>query len=280
MSELQKRLLKMACSTLTGKRAQGYFLPYRYADQVPAQEDPPVYSALEKGFSAAREGFRSLLQEAVEEREIFRAFEGAVPPNPRWEQSWFPGLDGACAYLIVKRFRPKRIIEVGSGHSTRFLCKALRDGDIPCHFTAIDPCPRAEIKALGVEAIPRMVQMLSPSYFESLEGGDILFIDSSHLLLAGSDVDYLLNRVIPLLPSGVLIHFHDVFLPDAYPADWSWRGYNEQQGIIPLLTFGNFKILWSSAYVRTRMAEEVACLEAFIPLEDEAREGSLWIARP
>ena len=71
-----------------------------------------------------------------------------------------------------------------------------------------------------------------------LAPGDVLSIDSSHILMPGTDVDILLNRVLPALPAGVLVHIHDVFLPDDYPPAWSWRGYNEQLGVAALVQGG------------------------------------------
>ncbi|MFX7914564.1 class I SAM-dependent methyltransferase, partial [Acinetobacter baumannii] len=81
--------------------------------------------------------------------------------------------------------------------------------------------------------------------FAALAAGDVLFIDSSHVLMPGSDVDLLFNQVLPRLKPGVLVHIHDIFLPDDYPASWGWRGYNEQQGVACLLQ-GGWRLLWAS----------------------------------
>ena len=70
--------------------------------------------------------------------------------------------------------------------------------------------------------------------FEPFKPSDILSVDGSHLLMPGTDVDIVLNRVLPMLPAGTVIHFHDIFWPDPYPAVWDWRGYNEQNAIAPL----------------------------------------------
>ena len=96
------------------------------------------------------------------------------------------------------------------------------------------------------------------SAFEALVEGDILFIDSSHILMPGTDVDMLFNHVLPGLPRGVLVHVHDVFLPDDYPPEWEWRGYNEQLAVATLIQGGAFQLLWSSHYAATRMATAVA----------------------
>ena len=106
------------------------------------------------------------------------------------------------------------------------------------------------------------------------------FIDSSHILMPGTDVDFLLNRVVPALPSGVRLHIHDIFLPDAYPADWEWRGYNEQLGVAALIQGGGFRLLWASHYVATRMAAAVAASAVgALELKAGAHEASLWLMK-
>ena len=98
--------------------------------------------------------------------------------------------------------------------------------------------------------------------------------------MPGSDVDLILNRVLPILPAGALIHLHDIFLPDGYPPAWSWRGYNEQSAVAPLLTSGGYRLLWSSRYVATRMASEVrAAGLGALALLPGAHEASLWLEK-
>lgn len=275
---MNARLLKMGLSTLLGWRRQGYFIPYRYADRVDIAGGP--YPAIERLFDGHRDDFARLLTSVGEFAEPLQAFSDAQPPDPRWQQSWFPRLDGAIAYGLTRLQRPGRIIEVGSGHSTRFFFRACRDAGLECRLTAIDPAPRADLAQLPVELLRRPLQQVDLSVFAGLAAGDVLFIDSSHLLLPGSDVDWLLNRVWPALAEGVLVHFHDILLPDDYPQQWHWRGYNEQQGVAPLLSAGAAQPLWSSHYVVTRMQEVLARSElAQLPLPDEAIETSLWLRK-
>ncbi len=103
-----------------------------------------------------------------------------APPAPRWNQDWFPRLDAAAAYAMVRALEPKRIIEVGSGHSTRFMARAVADGRLGTRLTAIDPEPRASLEGLNVRWLKQPVQAAELSLFEQLEESDILFIDSSH----------------------------------------------------------------------------------------------------
>jgi hypothetical protein len=108
----------------------------------------------------------------------------------------------------------------------------------------------------------------------------MLFIDSSHILMPGTDVDLLLNRILPILPSGALVHFHDIFLPDDYPPDWDWRGYNEQLGVGTLLQGNGFQLLWSSHYAVTRMSAAVTgSVAGKLEKLAGAREASLWLVK-
>ncbi len=199
------------------------------------------------------------------------------PPAPRWNQDWFPRLDAAAAYAMVRSTRPRRIVEVGSGHSTRFLARAVADGGLATRITAIDPEPRASIEGLAVEWIRTPVQRVAA--FPPLGAGDILFIDSSHQLKPGSDLEFLLNAVLPLLPAGVRVHFHDIFLPDEYPQQWTWRRYNEQAAVAALITSNVFKVDFASHATVTRQPEALTGVLARLPLVEGALESSLWLTR-
>jgi len=200
------------------------------------------------------------------------------PPSPRWDQDWFPRLDAAAAYALVRREPPRRIVEVGSGHSTRFLVRAIADGGLATRITAIDPEPRASIRGLEIEFLEKRVQEVPENPFHELQPGDILFIDSSHQLKAGSDVDLLFNKILPLLPSGARVHVHDVFLPDEYPAEWAWRRYNEQNFIKDLLP--RYAVEFSSHWIASRRPDllERGVLGR-LPLVAGALESSLWLRK-
>ena len=198
------------------------------------------------------------------------------PPAPRWNQDWFPRLDAAAAYAMVRGTRPKRIVEVGSGHSTRFLARAVADGGLDTHITAIDPKPRASIRGLNVEWLQTRVETLPHAAFAALEANDILFIDSSHQMKPGGDVEFLLTEVIPRLPAGVRVHFHDVFLPDDYPGQWAWRRYNEQAEVQKMIDGGGFRVDFSSHVSKQKSIQGVL---ARLPLVPGAVEASLWLTR-
>lgn len=227
----------------------------------------------------AEDRFRDVLGWIDAYADDLLALDGPAP-EPRWTQDWFPRLDGAAAYAIVRRTGPRRIVEIGSGHSTRFMARAVRDGGHGTLVTAVDPAPRADIRRLPVAHVAKAVQHADPSVFADLAAGDVLFIDTSHVVMPGSDVDHLFSTILPALPAGVLVHVHDVVLPDDYPADWRWRGYNEQAAVLAWLAAGGLVPLFASHYVATRMADALRTgVVGRIPLPTGARETSLWMEK-
>ena len=231
-------------------------------------------------FEAAEEEFAGHLRAIQAHAASLAAIGGDSPPAPRWNQDWFPRLDAAAAYAMVRRLRPRRIVEVGSGHSTRFMARAIADGGIDSVLTSIDPRPRATLDGLPIKILRQPVQRCGTEPFAALEPGDILFIDSSHRQSAGGDVEFLLQKVLPTLPAGVLLHFHDIFLPDGYPAHWAWRRYDEQTAVAALIAEGGYAPLFSSAWVVSRRPEWLAQgILAQLPLMAGALESSLWLRR-
>ena len=209
-----------------------------------------------------------------------QAIGDGPPPSPRWTQDWFPTLDAAAAYAMVRHRRPARIVEIGAGHSTRFMQRAIDDGGLPTRITAIDPAPRRRIENLDIDFRQATLADVGLELFIGLEPGDMLFIDSSHILYPGTDVDDLLNRVLPVLPSGMLVHLHDIFLPDDYPVEWDWRGYNEQQAVAVLMLSGAYTPLFSSHYVATRMAARCGnSVVARLPVNPNGHPASLWLRK-
>ena len=214
------------------------------------------------------------IQEYAPELEAIGA---EPPPAPRWNQDWFPRLDAAAAYAVVRATKPRRIVEVGSGHSTRFMARAVADGGLATRITAIDPEPRATLAGLDIEWLRMPVERVKP--FPQLEANDILFIDSSHQLKPGNDVEFLLLKIVPGLPAGTRVHFHDIFLPDDYPTEWSWRRYDEQSQVKRLIDEGVLQIDFSSHQTVTREPEKLSGVLARLPLMPGALESSLWLTK-
>lgn len=275
----KSRRLALGLATLAGRR-KGWFLPYRYAGDLPGPGELAAYGAMEAMLAAREAAFRQVLAEIERLAPALRAIGDEAAPAPRWRQDWFPRLDAAAAYALVRRDRPARILEIGSGHSTRFLARAIADGELSCRLAAIDPAPRATLEGLDLTLIRKPLHRAGESPFADLQAGDFLVVDSSHLLMPGSDVDQIVGRILPALPPGVLVHFHDIFLPDDYPAAWAWRGYNEQQALLALLQGGSWRVDFASHYVASRMkAATMQGVLADLPLLPGAEESSLWIVK-
>jgi predicted O-methyltransferase YrrM len=235
--------------------------------------------ALDRVLASRKLAFAALLQQLARYEADLARF-GGDPPAPRFEQDWFPRLDAAMAYCMVRDRLPGRIVEIGSGHSTRIMARATADGGLTTEFTAIDPKPRAPLAGLPVRHLASRLQDASAGPIQALTRGDFLFIDSSHIHSPGSDVEIVFASLLPALPAGAIVHIHDVFLPDDYPASWAWRKYNEQESLVPLLLAGDWTPLFASHYVLTRLAPDFAAsIAAALPLPAGAIESSFWMEK-
>lgn len=155
------------------------------------------------------------------------------------QNEWFPVSDAWLLARMIQMYRPANILEVGSGFSTAVMLDACETNRITTHITCIDPRLRRVCSLIHsndqVELMETPVQIVSMSRFDGLNRGDILFIDSSHVDGEGTDVDFLVRRVLPRLKAGVLVHFHDIFPDFTYPAHWALRGYSEAPAVASLL---------------------------------------------
>jgi predicted O-methyltransferase YrrM len=175
-----------------------------------------------------------------------------------YNNGFFETVDAEIAYSFVRKFKPTRIVEVGTGLSTRILAASLqanlRDGRMGGELVSIDPMP-ARLPQNGfsdlVTVIPRRVQDVDLSVFQSLRRNDILFIDSSHVVATGNDVVREYLDIVPNLQPGVLVHLHDIFLPSDYPREAELRNmcfWSEQYLLQAFLSFNSsFEVLWASS---------------------------------
>jgi len=250
------RRLCFGLDTVTGLDRKGFFIPYARAKSVVA---PGRYEAAVRAYAAAEPVMEAAL-EALEglAADLRRIAPDAPAPQPRWNQDWFCGLDAAMLYTLIRARAPQRVIEIGSGHSTRFACRAIQDGALATQVVAIDPQPRADLGRLAIRFERTTLQEADRALFDTLQAGDVLFVDSSHILMPGSDVELVLTEILPRLPAGALVHFHDIFLPDGYPAGWTWRGYNEQSAVAGLMLNGGWRILFASHYAASRFRDRLA----------------------
>ncbi len=188
---------------------------------------------------------------------------------------YYDSPDADALYLMIRRFQPKRVIEVGCGNSTRVTRQAIIDGGLNTTVTAIDPYPRADIAHVVDQFEQKRLEEVDPALFDQLEAGDILFIDSSHVVRMSNDVAHLFCRIIPALKPGVVIHVHDVFLPYEYPKRFFYDcpGWGEQYMLHALLQSGAFIMLWPGYYLQQDRPDAVAAL----PFLGDGRAQSIWV---
>lgn len=187
----------------------------------------PAHPRLEEIIGAGKGRYASRLGAFADLRDALLGIpwsnESAL--EPWWHNSWYCGLDAVSLYSFLAIDQPARLIEVGSGNSTKFARRAIRDHGLPTHLTSIDPRPRAEIDELCDRVIRQPLEEVDLAVFDSLTSGDICFMDGSHRAFMNSDATVFFTEVLPRLASGVLVHVHDCFLPWDYPpqvAEWYW----------------------------------------------------------
>ena len=207
------------------------------------------------------------------------------PPRYFYDNDQYPCLDAEVLFCLLRHLQPAHVIEVGSGFSsliTAEVNRRFRSGTM--EFVCIEPYPR-QFLIDGVPGINNLVrqkiQQVDLSFFDRLGPNDVLFIDSSHVVKTGSDVNYLLFEVLPRLQPGVLVHIHDIFLPDEYSKRWvidEGRNWNEQYLVRAFLQYNAaFEVVWASYYMCTRQAERTASVFTRFPTLGGG--GSLWLRR-
>jgi predicted O-methyltransferase YrrM len=152
--------------------------------------------------------------------------------------------DAEVWYQLVRATKPRRIFEIGSGHSTRMAIRALNrnradDATYCCRHVCIEPYEMPWLEQSGVEAVRERVEDLPVTFFSELEAGDILFIDSSHIIRPQGDVLFEYLELLPTLAPGVIVHVHDIFSPKNYLEQWLVNDvmfWNEQYLLEAFLT--------------------------------------------
>ena len=178
----------------------------------------------------------------------------------------YPWGDAITLRMMMHHFRPRRIIEIGSGYSTACMLDSAEHSSLSgLNLTCIEPYPDRLLSLLregdldSLTLIDRPVQEVPATIVDSLEKNDILFIDSTHVMKTGSDVHYELFHLIPRLAPGVVIHVHDVEFPFEYPDQWIFESnysWNEAYALRAFLMFNpEFRVVfWNSLFARSYTA--------------------------
>lgn len=169
----------------------------------------------------------------------------AAPGGFDFTNEYFSGLDAAMYYALIRDLNPARVIEIGSGMSTRVADAALQRNRAAGHASeliCIEPFPQPRLTANmpQITLVERPVEQVPLETFDALQANDILFIDSSHALKYGGDVCREFLEILPRLKAGVWVHVHDIFFPQDYPASWlidRRLAFNEQYLLEAFLAF-------------------------------------------
>jgi predicted O-methyltransferase YrrM len=231
----------------------------------------------------------SFLSALIESNEVI-PFTDNPSPGFRYyfDNKTYPHSDGLVLFSMLRAFKPKRIIEVGSGFSSALILDTrdhfLKDSPT---LTFIEPNPDDRLTNLlkredyeTVSVVKDIVQNTPVDTFRQLRENDILLIDNSHVSKVGSDVNYLMTEILPCLNKGVIVHIHDIFYPFEYPKDWIFEhklNWNEIYMVHNFLLFNSqFKIIFFSDYVHQKYKQRI---ENKVPLFYKGRPGSLWLQR-
>ncbi len=202
-----------------------------------------------------------------------------------FDNTFYSYTDAIILYSFIRHFKPKQIIELGSGFSSAVMM------DVNTLFfnntiklTFIEPYPKRLYSLMNENdkkthtCIKENAQEIDLSVFKKLNSGDILFIDSTHVAKTGSDVNYILFSILPVLKKGVLIHFHDIFYPFEYPKEWVYKGnnWNEIYFLKAFLMYNtDFKIKLFSHYLHKFHKDAFKNM----PLTYKNTGGNIWIEK-
>ena len=189
--------------------------------------------------------------------------------------------DADFLYQLVRHTKPKRVIEIGAGESTRIFQLANAKGNSGCEHICIEPYEAPWLEESPVKLIREKVEDVDPGIFHQLEAGDILFIDSSHVIRPGGDVLFEFLSLFPALAPGVLVHVHDIFTPFDYPDKWLWsemRLWNEQYLLEAFLSNNHdFEVIAALAWLKN---QHPALMHEKCPMmSPDKQPGAFWFRR-
>lgn len=265
--------------------AQGYHItPVHFYQPIPdtrelAQNYPKrtALTGVDLQPEAQVDLLRSLSQYAAETK-VFPA-KTDKPDAFYLDNGLFVGIDPHVYYSLIRHFKPGKIIEIGAGFSTLVAAQAVSQQS-GTQLIAVEPYPRDFIKRgmYGIQHIGQKAEDLGVEYFDQLHAGDFLFIDTSHVVKTGGDVNYLILEVLPRLKSGVIVHIHDIFLPYEYPREWLLHNHwfwTEQYLVQAYLTHNpRVEILLANHWLEQ---EHSADLRQAFPDALKWTGGSLWL---
>jgi hypothetical protein len=234
-----------------------------------------------------RDNYSETIEDLKRHVNVFQTFsveqDPANPTAPYWNNGFLPGLDIASLYHFVTKYKPATYLEVGSGNSTMVVRRAIQDHGLSTKIVSIDPYPRAQIDGLCDTVIRQPLENVNDlGMFEMLEPGDIVYLDSSHRVFMNSDVTAFFLDILPNLAAGVIVHIHDIFLPDDYPSEWIDRYYSEQYLLACYLLAESprLKVLLPNHFVFTDAGLHLSVVDLWKRVGTKGLEmhgGSFWL---
>jgi hypothetical protein len=227
---------------------------YPYRAEIRYGAGRPAHPELAHLIGQGRDRYRALLTDWGELQSDFADVPAGgtyETTRPFWLNAWFSPLDAIALTGMLHAHNPARLVEIGSGVSTKYARRAVQRYGLRTKLTSIDPQPRNEVDQLCDHVIRRPLERCDVAIFEDLEAGDIFFLDSSHRAFQGSDVTVFFLEILPRLERGVIVHIHDIYLPYDYISGHVHRLWNEQYLLATALLFGapRFEILFPSWFV-------------------------------
>jgi hypothetical protein len=196
--------------------------------------------------------------------------------------------DAEYLYCMIRHFKPEKIIEIGSGHSTLMEKQAIEKNNqenplYKCEQICIEPYEMPWLEKTGVQVVRKLVEDVDVSFFSSLKRNDILFIDSSHIIRPQGDVLFEFLEILPTLNPGVIIHIHDIFSPKDYTRKHLVDDvlfWNEQYLLEAFLSCNDeFIIIGALNYLKTHFPEELNSKLPVLKNNPDHVPGSFWIRK-
>ena len=275
-------------------KKHGAFPPGHYHSPIPNQDEILAYISSRKPPEMELPDVNVNKEKQFMLLKDYRQFyeELPFPEKPKqgcryyYENGWYSYSDAIFLYSFLRKHLPKRIIEIGSGFSSAVMLDTIeRFFSFRPEMTFVEPNPD-RLKDLltihdadRVKLVEKKIQEVPSELFSTLESGDLLFIDSSHVLKCGSDLQLLMFEILPHLPSGIYVHFHDVFYPFDYPTEWLQEGryWNENYFLRAFLSYNcEWSILFFNSYVAFAFSDFI---NQYMPLCVKNPGGSLYIRR-
>jgi hypothetical protein len=269
--------------------AHDFYSPVPDLDRLPEGiwERRSAMGGIDLRIERAIETVESELAPYIAELDV--PLDGPRPPGGFFlHNENYEAVDAELLYAMIRARRPRRVLELGSGYTTLLIglaCRRNAEDGVETEHVAYDPFPRGKI--IGEEPPPPTrfeplpATQVPLESFRELGADDILFVDTTHTVKLGSDVNFVVLDVLPELAPGVLVHFHDIFLPWEYPRAWveTMHYYWAEQYLLQaFLAFNEeFEVLIpAQALAREHPRRLAKAIPSFRP---PVSPGALWIAR-